>query len=224
MSSLITLIDVKYLPRLEADNLGLLYKERPINSKIGYNNYKVLTIVSESYYHYLSDLFEDEAGIYYKDSEFIEKVEKYYIINPLSEAELAKDYVNLQETHLVDLVKFAPKCKYPFKILQSVKENSANDMQNILGELDEKTNRLEKTIEGFSFNERCNVHIGGGLIVTFNDLKLCENICTDILQEELNNGWRIIACCVQPNQRRPDYILGRYNPNKDCCETSTKRK
>ena len=38
-----------------------------------------------------------------------------------------------------------------------------------------------------------------------------EDVCTDVLQQELNNGWRIIAICVQADQRRPDYILGRYN-------------
>jgi len=56
-----------------------------------------------------------------------------------------------------------------------------------------------------------------------DDLCLKENCCTDALQTELNNGWRIIAVCVQPNQRRPDYVLGRYNPelevtNKDSAE------
>ena len=37
---------------------------------------------------------------------------------------------------------------------------------------------------------------------------LMEDACTNALQENLDNGWRIIAVCPQP-QRRPDYILGR---------------
>lgn len=39
-----------------------------------------------------------------------------------------------------------------------------------------------------------------------------ENICTDTLRTDyLEKGWMILAICPQPNQRRPDYILGRYN-------------
>ena len=66
-----------------------------------------------------------------------------------------------------------------------------------------------------TFNEKCNVHIGGGLLVTFNDFMLQEDCCTDTLQEKVNNGWRIVACCVQADQRRPDYVLGRYNADND---------
>lgn len=29
---------------------------------------------------------------------------------------------------------------------------------------------------------------------------------------ELDAGWRILAVCPQPDQRRPDYILGRTKP------------
>lgn len=35
------------------------------------------------------------------------------------------------------------------------------------------------------------------------------NCCTDRLQEELNDGWHILAICPQPGQRRPDYIVGK---------------
>lgn len=36
-----------------------------------------------------------------------------------------------------------------------------------------------------------------------------------VSESELNNGWRIIAVCIQPDGRRPDYVLGRYNPELD---------
>ena len=29
--------------------------------------------------------------------------------------------------------------------------------------------------------------------------------CSKVISE----GWRILAICPQPNQRRPDYIMGR---------------
>lgn len=63
------------------------------------------------------------------------------------------------------------------------------------------------------FNQKCEVHIPGPALTNYNDLLLAEDICTDELQRHLNNGWRIIAACPQPSQRRPDYILGRYNPD-----------
>ena len=42
-------------------------------------------------------------------------------------------------------------------------------------------------------------------------LLLLSDACTDELQGALRDGWRIIAVCPQPSQRRPDYVLGRYN-------------
>jgi hypothetical protein len=33
--------------------------------------------------------------------------------------------------------------------------------------------------------------------------------CTDSIQQDLDNGWHILAICPQAGQRRPDYILGR---------------
>lgn len=63
-------------------------------------------------------------------------------------------------------------------------------------------------------NTRVEVHASNSALMVYNETLLCEDYCTDRLQNELDNGWRIIACCVQPDQRRPDYILGRYNPKR----------
>lgn len=68
--------------------------------------------------------------------------------------------------------------------------------------------------EGNTYNSKCEVHMPGQALALYNDMLLMENACTDALQNELNNGWRIIAACPQPDQRRPDYILGRYNPER----------
>lgn len=62
------------------------------------------------------------------------------------------------------------------------------------------------------YNEKCDVHISGNMLSTYNETLLLEDSCSDELQKALNKGWRIIACCPQ-SQRRPDYILGRYNPD-----------
>lgn len=103
-------------------------------------------------------------------------------------------------------------------------------MQNIqllLNRIEEKTKQIDKTIDimkSHAFNQKVSVHVGGGLMVTYNDLCLKEDCCTDALQSELNNGWRIIAVCVQPDQRRPDYILGRYNPELDVYEKDSAKR
>lgn len=63
-----------------------------------------------------------------------------------------------------------------------------------------------------TYNNHCEVHIPGFALSTYNDTLLLEDSCTDVLQDALDKGWRIIACCPQA-QRRPDYILGRFNPD-----------
>ena len=72
--------------------------------------------------------------------------------------------------------------------------------------------KYQAQLERFSentFNEKCSVHTGGNALTEYNQLMLCEDICTDELQGKLRDGWRIMAVCPQPDQRRPDYILGK---------------
>ncbi|ATB52664.1 hypothetical protein PVS_28 [Vibrio phage vB_VspS_VS-ABTNL-3] len=64
-----------------------------------------------------------------------------------------------------------------------------------------------------NFNSHCEVHMPGQALSFYNNTMLMEDACTDALQSELEQGWRIIAVCPQPDQRRPDYILGRFDPN-----------
>ena len=62
------------------------------------------------------------------------------------------------------------------------------------------------------YNNKCEVHMPGQALSFYNELLLKEDCCTDVLNEELCKGWRIVAACPQPDQRRPDYILGRFTP------------
>lgn len=54
-------------------------------------------------------------------------------------------------------------------------------------------------------------------LFTVNETGLLEDACTDELQRWLSKGWRILAICPSTynDQRRPDYIMGRNNPNTD---------
>lgn len=58
-------------------------------------------------------------------------------------------------------------------------------------------------------NEPCKVSVAGLGLLTVDTVKLRNDHCTDLLQQDLDDGWKIIAICVQPDQRRPDYILGK---------------
>lgn len=62
------------------------------------------------------------------------------------------------------------------------------------------------------YNERCSVHVPGLGLLLINELQLMEDACTDAVQIALDSGWRIVAVAPQPDQRRPDYILGRTKP------------
>lgn len=61
---------------------------------------------------------------------------------------------------------------------------------------------------GLLFNEKCAQEQPGPALMDIAETMLLEDSCTDVLQEELARGWRLLAICPQP-QRRPDYILGR---------------
>jgi hypothetical protein len=74
-----------------------------------------------------------------------------------------------------------------------------------------------------AYNSKCEVHMPGQALSTYNEVMLLENTCSDELQTHIDHGWRMIAACPQPDQRRPDYILGRYNPNRSIPSTYAER-
>lgn len=47
------------------------------------------------------------------------------------------------------------------------------------------------------------------LLWSVDEIEVREDACTDAIQSMLDEGWRILAICPPPAQRRPDYILGR---------------
>lgn len=59
------------------------------------------------------------------------------------------------------------------------------------------------------FNEVCGQAQPGLPLTAVAETMLLADACTDALQEKLASGWRILAIQPQPDQRRPDYILGR---------------
>ena len=60
-----------------------------------------------------------------------------------------------------------------------------------------------------SINERIHVATPGDTLAKYDQVQVLTDCCTEALQEELSKGWRILAICPQPDQRRPDYVLGK---------------
>lgn len=79
------------------------------------------------------------------------------------------------------------------------------DVQQLFGIMADKI----ASAPAASFNDRCQQHQPNAALLAIAETKLLQDSCTDVLQENLANGWRIIAVQPQPDQRRPDYILGR---------------
>jgi hypothetical protein len=95
---------------------------------------------------------------------------------------------------------------------------SGDRMMRAVETLEVLTEKLAKfsnglpEVQGAMYNERVEVHTPGMGLMLFNRVMLLQDACSDALQSEMDNGWRIVAACPQPDQRRPDYILGRYDP------------
>ena len=63
-----------------------------------------------------------------------------------------------------------------------------------------------------AFNQKVNVTVPGLGLLLLDEVTVATDHCTEALQHKLNEGWRIVAVCPQPDQRRPDYVLGRVKP------------
>ena len=58
-------------------------------------------------------------------------------------------------------------------------------------------------------------HIANESLLRIKETRVFDDCCTESIDKKLTEGWRILAVCPQPDQRRPDYILGRMERNED---------
>jgi hypothetical protein len=65
------------------------------------------------------------------------------------------------------------------------------------------------TAPGTVVNQKVHVAVPGFGLMQINKVEVALDMCTEMLQGRLDAGWRILAICPQPDQRRPDYVLGR---------------
>lgn len=121
---------------------------------------------------------------------------------------LKDEAIVLSKDQLIELMVANLK----FEVLQQI--NVDVDITSQLIELAEKPIRIVQEAGSSNvYNNSCEVHMPGNMLTMYNEVCILEDCCSDLLQSNLNSGWRIIAACPQPDQRRPDYVLGRFNPN-----------
>lgn len=83
-------------------------------------------------------------------------------------------------------------------------------------QLDEVIMHLKRLDPKPPFNEKCQVVVPGIGLLEVSEVYVEKDCCTEHLQAKLTEGWRIMAVCPQPDQRRPDYVLGKRQ--NGCCQ------
>lgn len=71
------------------------------------------------------------------------------------------------------------------------------------------------TPEALSNASAVHIAIPDFCLLQIQTVTVIEDACTDALQSYLDDGWRILAVCPPNAARRPDYILGHKDKDKD---------
>ena len=126
--------------------------------------------------------------------------------------------VTMQYEDFID-VKFAMKDETRLRSDSVFKIKVSPPQADLFDMIEAHTALMNKQFEQLTkfstqqFNEKCNVPNYDTSMQLINQILLLEDCCSDHLQLALSEGWRIVAISPQPNQRRPDYILGRHTDN-----------
>lgn len=126
---------------------------------------------------------------------------------------LIEEYYIGGSTNIVPLNRLlALNLPIDFKVTSNIKEIPEYKVEETilhkLISLEEKLNHFDQVAQ---FNTKVGVHISDLGLLSVKEVTWLEDACTENLQDHLNEGWRILAVCPQPNSRRPDYVLGKNN-------------
>jgi hypothetical protein len=94
--------------------------------------------------------------------------------------------------------KIHPEVTKYYKDVILAKRDFSEDVQRI----------IEDSFSKVKFNQHVSVVVPGAALLEINDIYVEADSCTELIQDKLNDGWKILAIFPQA-QRRPDYILGR---------------
>lgn len=141
------------------------------------------------------------------DEEKVKRDKDYVLVIPADMYQISDD-----KTYIVDLDRFTSEFSNLEVTIKGVPKAVGSDYNDVLSmmnkiatKIEDAKNRFDKVVE---FNQKCDVHVPGLGLLNINRLAYATDYCTEMLQKLLFQGWRIIAVCPQPDQRRPDYILG----------------
>lgn len=177
--------------------------------------------VHESIAKFLKDTPDNysKKSYYYRPKEFQNFSEEEYKI--FTESEEFKNLKFFGSQHITmsqeDFIaaKFDANNDERLRSESTFKVNAQVSATNIFDMIETHTALMTKQFEQLTklstqtFNEKVVVPNMDSFISKINQTMLLEDCCTDYLQQHLSKGWRIIAICPQPNQRRPDYVLGK---------------
>lgn len=113
-----------------------------------------------------------------------------FAFKSLHEPTEAFPYLDLNPKYIIDEVEleFLQKMDIPVEV------------KNFKNTYPHKNEQFNKT--GYHF------HIPNLGLLEIRFVTVLEDCCTNLLQEHLDKGWKIIAICPPNGQRRPDYIMG----------------
>lgn len=132
------------------------------------------------------------------------------LIEELPEEPTLGIYWTTYTAHIESLLNIFAK----IEIKEVLKTKGYHDIHECIARINQNLDNMEckiKRNQEHLFNSKVEVHVPGNALLEINEIIYKVDCCTDKLSNLLSEGWRIVAVCPQPDQRRPDYILGRVN-------------
>lgn len=182
-------VNLETLKELENDFGETISTERLVEYLEGSNKGEVTEYAS---YRHKFEGDKSEDG----DKELVMYLDKYKL-------QSSKEYLVRLDTFL----ERYPSLKVTVKGVPKIAgdRSPAVAVDKLIKKIEGLENRFNEKIE---FNDKCEVHVPNLGLLNINEVTYVEDCCTDELQGLIRKGWRIIAACPQPDQRRPDYVLG----------------
>jgi len=118
--------------------------------------------------------------------------------------EFNQDCVKYQRTHVVDLTKLVT-----ITTQFELQEQPMSHTMELAHQVEQMAERISDFAQERQFNNAVNVHVPNFALLNIRESFVLVDCCTEVLNDNLGEGWRILAICPQPNQRRPDYVMGK---------------
>lgn len=163
-----------------------------------------------SWHHSRPKQFSNATAEEYKE---IVQTEEFKSLKYYHAQHLTMSWNDYMELTFIDNIRHQLRSDRTFNITVD------QPVADVFGLIEAHVALMDKTFKQLSeystqmFNEKVGVPNYDSALLKVNQLMLLENCCTDYLQEALTSGWRIISVSPQPDQRRPDYVLGKIVEN-----------